>query len=105
MKISSLTETDSAFARKLLKVNRESPVMKLKFDDVKKFINKHPALKGQLGFNPKGDKILLDTKAAAKLYIKLMDDDFLRSDLTQRLYDSIAKNTVAEEKKKKKNEK
>lgn len=83
-----------SFARKVLKVNKESPVMKLSFSDIKAFVEKHPVLSGKLKFNKKGTKFSLDTKNSATLFIKLMDDDFLKSDLTQRLYDSITKDRL-----------
>lgn len=87
-------QENPSFARKVLRVNKESPVMKLPFSDIKKFVEKHPVLNGKLKYNNKGTKFSLDTKNSATLFIKLMDDDFLKSDLTQRLYDSITKDRL-----------
>lgn len=86
-----------SFARKVLKVNKESPVMKLPFKDLKTFVDKHPHLNGKLKFNKRGTKFALDTKTSAQLFIKLMDDDFLKSELTQKLYDSITKDRLETE--------
>jgi hypothetical protein len=87
-----------AFARKVLRVNKESPVMKLPFKDIRTFVEKHPHLKGKLKFNKRDTKFALHTKTSALLFIKLMDDDFLKSELTQRLYDSITKDAINLEK-------
>lgn len=87
-----------SFARKVIKVNKESPVMKLSFPDIKTFVDGHPHLKGKLKFNKQGTKFSLDTKNSAQLFIKLMDDDFLKSELTLKLYDSITKDRLEIEK-------
>jgi hypothetical protein len=92
--ITDIINENPAFARKVLRVNRNSPVLKLPFDDIKKFIAGHPHLTGKLKFNKKGNKIELDTKVSANLFVKLMDDDFLKSELTKELYDSITKDRI-----------
>lgn len=97
--ISELINENIAFARKVLRVNKESPVMKLPFASIKTFVQNHPHLSGKLEFNGRGNKILLTTKTSANLFVKLMDDDFLKSDLTQQLYDSITKDRLEFEKK------
>jgi hypothetical protein len=83
-----------AFARKVLRVNKKSPVMGLPFGNIKAFVEGHPHLKGKLGFNTDGSKFQLTTKISAELFVKLMDDDFLKSELSQQLYDSIAKDGI-----------
>lgn len=90
-------QENPTFARKVLKVNKESPVINLTFKQIKSFVQGHPHLKGRLRFNVSGDKFSLDTKTSAKLFIKLMDDDFLRSDLSQNLYDSVSKDMLNNE--------
>lgn len=92
--INQIINEKPAFARKVLRINRESPVIKLPFKDIKTFVEKHPHLKGKLRFNKKETKFSLHTKTSAMLFIKLMDDDFLKSELTQRLYDSITKDAI-----------
>lgn len=39
-------------------------------------------------------KIRLDTKASKNAFIKLLNDDYLRSNLTNQEYDSIAKDRI-----------
>lgn len=96
--INQIIKEKPAFARKVLRVNKESPVLKLPFKDIKTFVEKHPHLKGKLKFNKRETKFALHTKTSAELFIKLMDDDFLKSELTQRLYDSITKDALNTEK-------
>ena len=86
-----------AFARKVLRVNKNSPVIGLPFNNIKAFVEAHPHLVGKLGFNANGDKFLLNSVVSAELFIKLMDDDFLKSELSQQLYDSIAKDGIKAE--------
>lgn len=83
-----------AFARKVLRVNRNSPVIGLPFKSIKAFVQAHPHLVGKLSFNENGDRFLLNSIVSAELFIKLMDDDFLKSELSQQLYDSIAKDGI-----------
>ncbi|HGW1475718.1 TPA: Kiwa anti-phage protein KwaB-like domain-containing protein, partial [Escherichia coli] len=51
-------------------------------------------LKGKIRFTEDGTQILLDTKVSKDLFIKLLMDDFLISELTESYYNSIAKDTV-----------
>lgn len=92
--IKKAIDDSPAFARKVLKINKESPVIKLPFRDIKKFVQGHPTLKDRLKINSAGKKFDLDTRVSVELFFKLMDDDFLKSELTQRLYESIAKDEV-----------
>lgn len=87
-------QENPAYARKILKINKNSPVIKLPFSAIKLFVENHPHLNGRLKFNKNDDKISLNTKTSAQLFIKLMDDDFLKSELSQKLYDSIAKDRM-----------
>jgi hypothetical protein len=95
--LKEIINENPAFARKVLRVNLQSPVIKLPFGDIKKFVQGHPHLTGKLKFNSKGNKFKLHSKSAATLFIKLMDDDFLKSELSQKLYDSITKDQIDSE--------
>ena len=61
------------------------------------FTNTHPALKGSFKYNEDGTKLNLKTKISQNLFLKLLNDDFLQSELTKIFYDSIAKDSVEEE--------
>lgn len=89
---------DVSFARKLTKVAKNSPIIKSKIPnkDIIDFTLSHPAVKGKIKYNASGDKILLDTKVSKNLFIKLLNDDFLTSELTRIYYDSLAKDGIHE---------
>ena len=81
------------YARKLTKVAKASPVIKAEIDNQKiiSFCRSFPQLKGRIRFNETGDQIRLDTKVSKDLFIKLLMDDFLTSELTNFHYTSLAK--------------
>lgn len=83
---------DITFARKLAKVGEKSPIIDLHIpnDRILDFTRNHKGLKNHLKYY--NNRILLDTKKSKNLFIKLLDDDFLISELTEYHYDSIAKN-------------
>lgn len=86
---------DITFARKLTKVISSSPVLgEVSKDIVVNFTQKHPALQGEFKYNKDNDKIKLDTKKSKKAFVKLLNDDFLVSELTEHYYDSLAKDRV-----------
>lgn len=87
---------DITFARKLSKVREKSPVISLNIsnDDIINFTKTNPGLRGRFKYSEDGEKIRLDTKASKNAFIKLLNDDYLRSDLTNQDYDSIAKDRI-----------
>ncbi len=88
---------DLRYAKKLMKVRSDSTVLQLSIDKVKSFILSHPKLKRRIRFNPDGSKISLDTHVSKELFLKLLDDVFLKSDLTDFLYESDIKNIMTNE--------
>ena len=86
---------DISFSRKLVKVARNSPVIgMIPNEQVIEFTKTHPALKGKFKYNESGGKLYLKTKTSQNLFLKLLNDDFLQSELTRRYYDSIAKDGI-----------
>jgi predicted lactoylglutathione lyase len=79
------------FAKKIMRIRHHSPVLNIPFNDVKTFIQSHPKLKRRIKFNVNQSKIDLQTRTAKELFIKILNDDFLKSELTQLLYDSLKK--------------
>ena len=59
-----------------------------------RFSQTHPALRNKLRYD--SGKFVLDTKVSKNLFIKLLNDDFLTSELTRLYYDSIAKDNIQE---------
>lgn len=84
---------DVTTARKLTRVAKGSPVLKANIDNTNiiEFCKNYPALQGRIRFNAEGDKIQLDTKVSKNLFIQLLMDDFLTSELTEFHYTSLAK--------------
>lgn len=97
--IDSLREhlDEVSFARKLTKICETSPVLgHVPNNRIIEFVNHHPALKNKVKTNPGGTKLSLDTKKSKQLFIKLLNDDYLTSDLTSLYYDSLAKDNIEE---------
>lgn len=82
-------------ARKLTKIGMHSPVIgNINSEDIFNFINNHPSLTGKFKYNEDETKIELNTKVSAKLFLKLLNDDYLLSELTQLQYDTRAKREI-----------
>ncbi len=84
--------TTTRIAKKFNKV-RSSPVIdiiKKDLDRVIDFIKRHPITKEKLKLNEE-EKLILNTKISVEVFIKLLDDDYLQSELTKLLYDSKSK--------------
>lgn len=90
---------DVKYARKLTKIARSCPVINAGVENLNiiQFCKTYPSLKGRIRFNEDETMISLDTKVSKDLFIKVLMDDFLTSQLTKFYYDSIAKDAVASE--------
>lgn len=86
---------DISFSRKLLKATTSSPVLGVIPNNmIISFSNNHPALKGKFKYSDNGEQLNLKTKKSQNLFLKLLNDDFLQSELTKKYYDSMAKDDV-----------
>lgn len=96
--IDSLNElvNNVSFARKLTKVAKYSPVIKLNIPvaDIINFAKNHPLTKKKMRYNPEGTQFNLDTRVSKDLLIKILNDDLLTSELTKLYYDSLAKDGI-----------
>lgn len=81
---------DVTFARKLAKVNNTSPVFSLPKSRVITFAKNHVTLKKTFKFTEE-DKIKIESKKSQDLFIRLLNDDFLHSLLTDNDYVTPAK--------------
>lgn len=90
---------DITTARKLTKIAKNSPVLRANIENhhIIAFCKSFPALKGKIRFNANEDKIQLDTKVSKSLFIQLLMDDFLTSELTSFHYTSLAKDETNED--------
>lgn len=89
---------DIKYARRFTKVAKASPVLKAQIpnQDIINFCKTFIKLAGKIRFNQTEDKILLDTKVSKDLFIKVLMDDFLTSELTKFHYESVAKDSLDE---------
>lgn len=87
---------DIAFARKLTKVSSASPVLKnnIPNESILAFCKSHKTLSKEIKISDDDNRIILDTKRSKNIFIKLMMDDFLTSELTESHYVSLAKDKV-----------
>jgi len=89
---------DISFSRKLVKSAKNSPVLGvIPNEHIISFSSTHPALRGKFKYSDDGLQFHLKTKKSQNLFLKLLNDDFLQSELTKRFYDSIAKDNVEDE--------
>lgn len=88
--------SDVRFARKLTKVARNSPVIRLGIpnESIIAFAKNHPLTKKKMKYNDSQTKFHLDTKVSKNLLIKILNDDLLTSELTKLYYDSLAKDDI-----------
>lgn len=96
--IESLQElvNDVRFARKLTKVAKNSPVIKMNIPNANiiHFSKQHPLTKRKMRYSEDGTQFNLDTRVSKDLLIKILNDDLLTSELTQLYYDSLAKDGI-----------
>jgi hypothetical protein len=87
---------DVKYARRFTKVAKASPVIKkgIPNESIIKFCKEFPKLTGKIRFNEAEDRIVLDTKVSRDLFIKLLMDDYLTSELTDLHYESVAKDSA-----------
>ncbi len=89
-------KTDTSLAKKLAKANNNSFILNNNIDssEIIKFSKTHSGLIGKFKYSHDNLKIILDTKASKIAFIKLLNDDFLQSELTKQSYDSLAKDRL-----------
>lgn len=87
---------DVSFARKLSKVKKTSPIFanNIPKDVIVEFTKTNPGLKGAFKYSEDGQTICLDTKKSKEAFIKLLNDAFLRSELTKEYYEARAKDNI-----------
>lgn len=84
---------DMTFTRKLMKINKESPVFKIEKRKILEFVKKNKVTKDILKIMTKDgvENILLSTEREKGMFLKLLNDDILHSELTDMLYISNSK--------------
>ncbi|WP_289054315.1 anti-phage protein KwaB [Carboxylicivirga marina] len=85
---------DVAFARKLSKISTTSPVFNFPSDHIMEFVRTHQTLGNEFRYSEDQNRILLDTKKSQNFFLRLMNDDFLHSQLTDFDYMTPAKDRL-----------
>lgn len=85
----------TSFARKVVRI-KNSPVINRQIPNERiiEFTRRHPALINKMRYSEDGNKLILHTKIAKELFIKMLDDAYLTSELTEQNYESKAKDVV-----------
>lgn len=89
------SSTNRAFQRKLIKA-KNSPVLNVPFERVANFIKNNTSLSRKLRLNADETQFTLTSAASKKLFLKLLNDDYLNSPLTEIQYDSRAKDILVD---------
>ena len=63
-------------------------------DQIIQFIKQHNGLSRKIKINDAETKIILDTKVSQNFFMKLLNDDYLKSELTNFEYDADSKDLV-----------
>ncbi len=87
---------DVSFCRKLSKVTKSSPVFKLGIprNTIIDFSKNNIALHDKFKYSDDGQTIRLDTKKSKIAFLKLLNDEFLVSELTKQYYEASAKDVI-----------
>ena len=88
---------DKKGARKVLSIKQDSPVLSLKFDQLKTFVKNHPFLKRRLRFNNDESLFKFHTQISKQYFIDLLNDNYLTSDLTSIFYKTKSKDEMKSE--------
>lgn len=91
------TLEDITFVRKMSKIKKSSPIFDLNIDaaTIIRFTKETPALRGKFKYSEDGNQIRLDTKKSKNAFLLLMNDDFLRSELTKQYYEASSKDNIS----------
>lgn len=93
--ISQLTEMaqDLVIAKKIMKIKASSPVLTLPVASVIDFVTRHPPIMKKFKVSADG-KLDLHTQISRNLFLKLINDDLLTSELTKIFYSGLAKDKM-----------
>jgi hypothetical protein len=84
------------YAKRVLRINANSPVLQLAKFTIIEFITNHPKLSTKIRMNATNDRIMLDTDISKIITIGILNDDYLKSNLTDLDYESENKSEIEE---------
>ncbi|HEJ6321616.1 DUF4868 domain-containing protein [Pseudomonas aeruginosa] len=86
---------DTTFSKKVIRALVHSPVLdRVGNDRIIRFVRGHQILGKKIRVNDAGTQFNLDTKISQNFFIKLLNDDYLKSELTNFDYDADNKDIV-----------
>lgn len=90
---------DLTFARKLTRLHSDSRVLgTVENNQIIDFVRNSPHFRGKpIKITDNNEQLIVDTKVSKNALIKLLNDDYLYSELTKSRYESVAKNDVTED--------
>lgn len=87
--------SDTTFSKKVIRALTHSPVLgAVTNDQIIQFVRAHHTLGKKIKINDAGTQFNLDTKISQNFFIKLLNDDYLKSELTNFEYDADNKDIV-----------
>tara|TARA_R100000935_G_scaffold21946_1_gene40683 strand:- start:22398 stop:23357 length:960 start_codon:yes stop_codon:yes gene_type:complete len=84
---------NKSYQRKLIGA-KNTPVLGMQFNAVSSFVATHPKLKNILKLNEAKSAFNLSSANSKKIFIKLLNDDYLNSDLTDLNYTANSKDKI-----------
>lgn len=88
-------QEDLTFARKVIRAISHSRVLDTVTNgQIIQFIKQHQSLSKKIKVNAADTHIILDTKVSQNFFMKLLNDDYLKSELTKFEYDADSKDLV-----------
>lgn len=89
---------DMTFARKVIRALAHSPVLQtVSNETIIQFVKAHHTLGRKIKTNNLDTHFILDTQVSQNFFMKLLNDDYLKSELTQYEYDADSKDVVVAE--------
>lgn len=85
------------YAKRVLRINANSPVLQLAKSRIIEFISNHHKLGPKIRLNEDNDRIFLDTDVSKIIIIGILNDDYLKSNLTDLDYESENKSEIDED--------
>ena len=83
---------DVTFSKKVIRAISHSPVLQaVSNQQIIQFVQQHHKLGKKIPVNYTGDKFVLNTKISQNFFMKLLNDDYLKSELTNFEYDADSK--------------
>lgn len=89
--------TDLKNAKHFMKIKANSPVIQLPTSIVIDFVKTFKPIMHKFRLSQDGTRLKLDTKVSQKLFLSLINDDLLTSELTKLYYEGIAKDQLVVE--------